>query len=290
MSNLPFLPYGWGDLPARGSVPLTALILTRDEEANIDRCLASLAWCSQLLVVDSGSTDRTTSLAIGAGADVVTNPWNGYGAQRQWALGCSYVANDWVWFVDADEWASADLAAEIAHVVAEGRHEAYEHRLRLVFLGRWIAHCGWYPNSWVVRLGRREALSFDTAADVGERAVVAGTVSRLENDIVDEDLKGLRSWLHKHVNYASMEAHRRGLRRQGTYRLASEVHRPRSRTFLKEVIFPRVPLRPLALFVYMYLLREGFRDGRQGLAFCLLHAWHEFTIGQLRREGRSTSG
>lgn len=283
MSDLPFGPHRTGDNPVPHSVPVTAVVLAFNEEVNIGRCVTSLSWCSQVLVVDSGSTDNTVRIALANGAEVVSQPWLGYGGQRQWALQSRDVHNDWVYFVDADEWVSSGLAAEIAAAIRDGRHDAYEHRLRLVFLGRWIAHCGWYPGSWVVRLGRRAAMTFDTGAQVGERAVVRGTVGRLTKDIVDEDHKELRAWLHKHVDYAALEAQRRtgpavrAVDQRGSYR-------PRTRALLKEVVYPRVPLRPVALFTYMYIARQGYRDGRQGLVFCALHAWHEFLVGQLARE------
>lgn len=285
MNDLPFSPHRGDDLPPPRSVPVTAVVLAFNEAMNIERCITSLSWCNQVVVVDSGSTDGTARVALGSNAEVVSQPWLGYGGQRQWALRSSYVRNDWVYFVDADEWVSSGLAVEVATAIEDGRHDAYEHRLRLVFLGRWIAHCGWYPGSWVVRIGRRDAMSFDAAAQIGERAVVRGTVGRLTKDIVDEDLKGLRAWLHKHVDYAALEAQRRSALAVKTGKQRGG-HRTRTRALLKDVVYPRVPFRPIALFAYMYVLRQGYRDGRQGLVFCALHAWHEFVVGQLAREAK----
>ena len=111
--------------------------------------------------------------------------------------------------MDADEWVSPQLAAEIAAQLAAPACAAFTQRLRLVFQGTWIRHCGWYRGSWMVRLVDRRYTKFDGSL-VGERVCVDGPVRRLANDIVDEDRKGLAAWLHKHVRYAQLEAQRRG--------------------------------------------------------------------------------
>lgn len=273
---------------------MTAVVLTRDEELNIVRCLRSLQWCSQIVVVDSGSKDRTVALAERHGALVVHQPWLGFAAQRELALRLGAIEHDWVYFVDADEWVSAALAREVQAVVRSDEHVAYRHRLRLVFQGRWIRHCGWYDGSWVIRLVRPSATSFADAETVGERAFVRGAVGSLQHDIVDEDLKGLAAWLRKHVSYAEVEAQRRRTRdasmlaRFAGWRSGDRAGRSPARSLAKDVIFPGLPARPLLLFIYMYVLRGGWRDGRAGLSFCLLHAWHELVVGELMRSGRRT--
>ncbi len=208
MTRLGLRPYGAGDDPAPRSVPVSVAVLTCDEEPNIRRCLASVAWADQVVVVDSGSTDDTVRIARSLGAEVVEQPWLGYSAQREFALRLPFLRHEWVYFVDADEWVSPQLAAEIAALLRAPSCAAFAHRLRLVFQGTWIRHCGWYPGSWVVRLVDRRSTKYDGSL-VGERACVDGPVHRLRNDIVDEDHKGLAAWLHKHVRYAELEAARR---------------------------------------------------------------------------------
>jgi glycosyltransferase involved in cell wall biosynthesis len=289
VTRLGLRPYRAGDDPEPGSVPLTVVVLTRDEEVNIARCLASVAWADQVVVVDSGSGDETLPIARSRGAVVVEQPWLGFSGQREFALRLPEVRNDWVYFVDADEWVSPGLAAEIAARLGTAECAAFTHRLRLVFLGTWIRHCGWYSGSWVVRLVDRRHAKYDGSL-VGERAQVDGPVGRLANDIVDEDRKGLASWLHKHVRYAELEQRRRGrplpLReRLSRFRLRDKTDtRPLSRVILKDLVFPSVPGRPLALFLYMYLVRLGFLDGRAGLRFCFFHAWYQATVDGLRAE------
>lgn len=290
---LPFVPYraGRDDAPERGSVAVTAIVLTHNEEANIARCLESLAWCSQVLVVDSGSQDATVQLAKSAGARVLFNPWPGFAAQRQWALDHPDIRHDWVYFVDADEWVSAALAREISSAINTPGISAFEHRLRLIFLGRWIRHCGWYTNSWRANLLRRGQADFKTSPAFGERPAVYGPVLRLRHDIVDEDRKGIASWLQKHVEYAQLEAERRGGSSPFRKRVWKVVRgggivRSRARAIAKDVIYPTIPAKPLVLFSYMYIVRRGFCDGWQGFTFCCLHAWHEAVIGLVQHERR----
>jgi glycosyltransferase involved in cell wall biosynthesis len=289
MNGLDLRPYRSGDAPAAGTVPVSVIVLTRDESVNIDRCLGSLGWARQRVVLDCGSTDDTVARAKAAGAEVVVEPWRGYGGQREFALRLPLLRHDWVYFVDADEWVSPPLAGELGRVAAAPAHDAYAQRFRLIFQGRWIRHCGWYGGAWVTRLMRRSAARFD--ADLfGERVQVRGSVGRLRHDLVDEDGKGLAAWLRKHVGYAELEAVRRG----GRSRLAarwrafrvSRAHdtRPLSRAVAKDLLLPVVPARPLVLFCYMYLLRLGFLDGPAGLRFCLYHAWFQLTVEALRSE------
>jgi glycosyltransferase involved in cell wall biosynthesis len=284
VTKLRLAPYADGDEPAPRSVPVTVVVLTKNEEANIGRCLASVAWAAQVIVVDSGSADATVDLARAAGAEVIRQDWLGFAGQRDFAVRHPAVRHDWVYFVDADEWISAPLAGEIAARLAAPSCAAYTHRLRLVFQGRWIRHCGWYAGSWVVRLVDRRHVSYGGRL-VGERAQVDGPVGRLRHDIVDEDRKGLASWLHKHVDYASLEAAQRGRPRPLRERLAAVRSRtdtrPWVRAVMKDIALPSVPARPLAIFAYMYLVRAGFLDGLTGLRFCFYHAWYESCVTAL---------
>jgi len=278
-------PYSAGDDPAPGSVPVTVVILTKNEEANVGRCLSSVAWAGQVVVVDSGSTDATLAIAGGRDAEIIEQPWLGYAAQREFAMRHHAVRHDWVYFVDADEWVSAPLAGEVAQVLSVPAGAAYAQRFRVVFEGRWIRHCGWYGGSWIVRLMDRRRARFDSSL-VGERASVDGPVGRLRHDLVDDDRKGLAAWLHKHIDYAAMEAHQRGRPLPTAERLRRLRSRPNSRpiirAILKDLVFPVVPAKPVALFAYMYLARFGFLDGLPGLRFCFYHAWYESCVAALR--------
>jgi glycosyltransferase involved in cell wall biosynthesis len=295
VTRLGLRPYHAGDDPPPRSVPVTVAVLTRDEEVNVARCLASVAWARQVVVIDSGSADETVPIARRLGADVIHQEWLGFSAQRELALRLPEVRHDWVYFVDADEWASPQLAAEIAARLESAGCAAFTHRLRLVFMNTWIRHCGWYTGSWVVRLVDRRHAKFDGSL-VGERAQVDGPVGRLVHDIVDEDRKGLASWLRKHVGYAELEHQRRGAPapfRDRVRRFRNRDRgdtRPLTRVILKDLVFPFVPGRPLALFLYMYVIRLGLLDGRAGLRFCFFHAWYQAMVDALRAEAARPAG
>lgn len=283
MTRLGLRAYRAGDSPTLGSVPVSVIVLTRNEAPNIARCLASVAWADQVVVVDSGSTDDTVPIARRHGALVVEQPWLGFARQREFALRASSIAHDWVYFVDADEWVSPELAQEIEMVLHAPNCAAFSQRLRLMFERAWIRHCGWYGGSWVVRLMDRRYAHFNRAT-IGERSQVGGRIRRLTNDIVDDDQKGTASWLRKHVRYAELEAARRS-RPTGVVQGIRAVlatrgtdSRPMTRALLKEVVFPALPAKPAALFVYMYVLRLGVLDGRAGLRFCFFHAWFEVAV------------
>lgn len=296
MTRLGLRPYRLGDQPALGSVPVSIVVLTLDEGPNIRRCLASVAWADQVVVVDSGSADGSVPIARELGAEVVEQPWLGFSAQREFALRHQVLRHDWVYFVDADEWVPPELACEIAERLRAPSCSAFAHRFRLVFQGSWIRHCGWYGGSWLVRLVDRRYAKFDGSL-VGERISVDGPIDRLVHDIVDEDRKGLAAWLHKHVQYAQLEAERRGQatplpQRLRLLRLRGDS-RPLARAVLKDVIFPSVPAKPAALFFYMYVIRLGMLDGPAGLRFCFYHAWYEASVGAMKADtdlGNKTSG
>jgi glycosyltransferase involved in cell wall biosynthesis len=292
MTRLGLQPYQAGDDPPPGSVPVSVVVLTLNEEPNIRRCLASVAWADQIVVLDSGSADRTIPLARSLGAEVVEQPWLGFSAQRDYALQLPLLRHDWVYFVDADEWISPQLAAEIAVGLDDPQCAGFSHRLRLVFMGTWIRHSGWYSGSWWVQLVDRRYAKYDGNL-VGERPRVDGTVRRLDNDIVDEDRKGLAAWLHKHVRYAELENERRvgavsavSLRKRLQMLREDGSGRPFARSILKELVFPSIPAKPAALFLYMYIARLGFLDGMAGLRFCFYHVWFEMSVASLEAEAR----
>lgn len=284
------VPYDGAVAGARSprTVPVTAIVLTLNEAACIGRCLRSLGWCEQVVVVDCGSTDGTRTIAEELGAVVIEHGWTGFSNQRNFALSHPVVAHDWVYMIDADEFASPAAADEIARVVEDDSSgaAAYEQRTRLVFLGRWIKHCGWYSQSWRVKLMRRSRARFDQSL-TGERPIVDGRVGRLEADLVDDDRKGVRSWLEKHVGYADLAATAEVARRRSDelqpMRPPDGLAIPRRRWIASRVIFRRLPARPLFKFIYMYVLAGGFLDGWPGFAFSALHASHVLNIDILTR-------
>ncbi|HWN49770.1 MAG TPA: glycosyltransferase family 2 protein, partial [Xanthobacteraceae bacterium] len=154
---------------------LSAIIITRNEAANVAACLQSVAFCNECIVVDSGSNDDTVKIAVAAGATVVTRAWAGFGTQKNFAL--SLARGDWVLSIDADERVSAPLAAEIVSTIGSASADGYEIARLSTFLGRPMRHSGWFPD-YVLRLFRREKARF-TDDLVHERVICKGPIGRL---------------------------------------------------------------------------------------------------------------
>jgi glycosyltransferase involved in cell wall biosynthesis len=272
------------------SVPVSALVPTLDEELNLPECLASLAWADEVFVVDSFSGDRTVEIARTHGAHLVQHAFESYSRQKNWALDHLPFRNEWVLIVDADERVTPELRNEIEATLPQTTVDGFYLNRRFMFLGRWIRHAGWYP-SWNLRLFRHRLGRYDDR-DVHEHIVLNGQPGYLRHDLLHQDRRGLEAFVARHNRYSTLEAIARCKAEQDApdrarlpvTLLASPVQRKR---FIRERIWPRVPARPLALFVYMYVLRRGFLDGYPGLALSLFHAYQEFIVGLKLDELRS---
>jgi glycosyltransferase involved in cell wall biosynthesis len=231
---------------------ISAVVITRNEEHNIRRCLDSLAWADEIIVIDSGSTDRTIEIAHSCGASVYSFEWKGYGpAKRE---GVARATGDWVLSVDADEEVPVGLRDEIRAAIGDDDGiSGYLMPRQTLFLGRWLKHSGWYPDC-VLRLFRREKGDFSDAT-VHERAHVDGPVGRLRHDLLHYSYPSLESYFDKFNRYTSMAA------------LAA--YRDGRRAGLTQIL-----IHPPACFVKQYVVKLGFLDGLQGLLVCALSAGH----------------
>jgi glycosyltransferase involved in cell wall biosynthesis len=232
------------------------ITLTRNEERNIVECLESVAWAREIIVLDSGSTDRTVELARRFTPDVTVLPWRGYGAARNEGLSRSH--SGWILWLDADERVTMELAAEIRTILEKDDPAVagYEIARRAYFCGKWIRHCGWYPSR-VVRLFRRDLARFSETR-VHERIVIEGPVSRTRHDLIHYTDPDLNHYFSKFNTYTSLAA-----------RDMSEAGRSFS---VGDLIF-----RPLFQFFKMYVLRLGFLDGIHGFVLCVASSAYVFT-------------
>ena len=272
------------------SARVSVLVPTLNEEQNLPDCLQSVTWADEVFVVDSFSEDRKLEIALAQGAHVVQHTFESYSRQKNWALDNLPFRNDWVLIVDADERVTPELRCEIERVVGSPECDGYYVNRRFIFLGTWIRHAGWYP-SWNLRLFRHGVGRYDDR-EVHEHVVLDGRVGYLHSDLLHLDRRGLEAYIARHNRYSSLEASARLKAERGApdrarlpiSLLASPVQRKR---YLRERIWPNVPAKAVALFVYMYVLRRGFLDGRAGLALCAFHAFQEFMVGlklaELRR-------
>src|SRR2546423_420572 len=195
------------------TVPLTFLVLTFNEEGNLAACLGSVAgWADEILVIDSGSTDRTLEIARQYGAKVVSHPFTSHAEQWNWALSSVPIANEWVLALDADQRVTAELREEIGNVLG-GEDAApiglggYYVRRRQIFRGRWIKHGGYYPK-YLLKLFRRDAVWVDEDDRVDHHFRVRGKTVKLGYDIIEDNRNELQihSWGENPNSYAFLQA------------------------------------------------------------------------------------
>lgn len=266
---------------------ISVLILTLDEELNLHRCLESLKWCKDVVILDSGSSDATQTIATDWGARVVERPFDNYAAQRNFGLKEIIYQNPWVLMVDADEEVSTDLADEMNHVIAgcDEKTTLFRMRRKDYFFGKWIKRSSGYPT-WFGRLVRPDQVRVER--EINEAFVTEGQIGLLQDHLNHYPFnKGFAAWIEKHNRYSTMEAKlimRGGLSAVSIADLLSRDATLRRRG-LKSIVY-RLPFRPLWMFSALYMVRGGFLDGRGGLVFCLLRAYYEFMINCKIREMR----
>lgn len=259
---------------------ISILVLTLDEERNLPACLESVAWSDDIVVLDSFSNDATCDIARAAGARVVQRRLENWAAHQNWAVENIPFKNPWVYYTDADEVVTAELREEMLAIAADPHAPAVAYRVRFKnqFMGRWIRRSSLYPT-WVLRFFRPEKVRWERL--VNPVAVVDGPEGRLQGHFLHYSFnKGMAAWFDKHNKYSTQEAAEAIKSVQsGGLRLADVLSSDpvRRRRAFKELSW-RMPLRPLLRFLYMYVLRLGFLDGRAGFTYCRLIAIYEYMI------------
>ena len=267
---------------------IAGVVLTLNEEQDLSRALRSLDWCDELLVVDSGSCDRTSDVADQCGARFVQhiqNPPFLITHQRNWALDFSGLQSDWVLFLDADEEVGPDLAASLRScITSSDPFDAYELTPRYWFLGQWLKRTQGYPN-WHPRLVKRGHVYFH--GGVWESFSPGSRVGRLIQPYEHYAFsKGFDDWLDRHRRYASWDAKQIvDYLRSGPNISLITQRRSNLRLLMSRFWF----LRPLFRFTQKYILQLGFLEGWQAFIFSLMMSFYDFmtvvkVIELLRRE------
>jgi glycosyltransferase involved in cell wall biosynthesis len=238
-----------------GKIGLSVAIITRNEEENIAACLKSVAFAAQIVVVDSGSTDRTRAVAAEYGGEIHVEPWKGFGHQKQVAL--DYCRNSWILVLDADERVTEPAAEEITRIVSDQRISAagYSFPRKNIFQGRWIRHAGWWPDR-VTRLFRKDAGRM-TPETVHESVAVSGRVEPLSCPLEHFTESRPSGILNKIDLYSTLGAEK-SFKEGKTASVSSAV------------------ARAAFAFINNYLLRLGFLDGHQGLTLAAANAVNKF--------------
>lgn len=231
---------------------ISAVVICRNEENVIARCLESLTWADEIIVVDSDSTDQTLPVAKKFTSRIFTHPWQGFGPQKQFAVEQAH--SDWILVVDADEVVTKELAAEIRLVcTGDTLYQGYRIKRKSNFLGRWVLHGGWYPD-FVLRLFRTGKGRF-TRARVHESLWVDGSVGTLDGELLHYTDPVLTHYLAKLDRYTGLSAQE-----------LFEQHYPFR---IWDLL-----VRPPAVFFKMYVWRAGFLDGIEGFLLALCSAIH----------------
>lgn len=227
-------------------LPISLVVVTLNEEANIERCLRSVPFAAEVVVVDSFSTDQTRELAQKLGARVLQEKWRGYGPQKAFAV--SQAQNDWILSLDADEALSPELQQEIVEKFASLQPDTgYELPRRSFHLGRWIGHGGWYPDAQLRLFNRQQSNWSD---DVLHEKVQVKHKVRLKNDLLHWVFEDLSDQVLTNNKYSTLGA--------------QNLVRAGKRFSLFKLIF-----KPWTKFVECYFLKQGFRDGIPGFVIAV---------------------
>lgn len=261
---------------SQDSKPLIdVLILAHNEALNLPHSLESVVgWCTNVFVVDSGSTDGSQQLARSLGAQVYEHAWEGYAKQRNWALDNLPMTSPWVLVLDADESITEKLREQILAVVSKPPTDIKENAFfinRLTwFAGKPIRHCGYFPN-WNLRLFKRGMGHYEDR-QVHEHLIVPTPIGYINKEIMHHnDRRGLEHYTAKHNRYSTLEANSLFMEIMGIRSVDPDQNLPPEalrRRWLKRNFLPYMPFPWIWRFLYMYVFRLGFLDGRNGIAFC----------------------
>jgi len=237
-----------------GPVAVSVIVITFNEEENIEACLDSVKWAGEIIVVDSLSTDSTVEIAKRFTEKVYSTEWQGYGGAK--AYGLERATHEWVLWLDADERVTPALADELAGILTRPSPEAgWEVARRAYFIGTWIRHCGWYPG-YVVRLFRKGAARF-SQPHVHERVELTGGTGRLTNDLLHYTDETIFHYLAKFDRYTTLAA-------------KDLLERRRTTSWYDLLV------RPPFMFVKMFVFKRGFLDGMHGFVLSLLSSAYVF--------------
>lgn len=273
------------------TLPISAIILTYNEERNLPECLHSLhGWIDEVLIVDSGSTDRTQDIARSFGVQIVEHPFETHAKQWAWALEQLSLRHEWIIGLDADQRVTPELRNELCTLFNDQPErltniEGIYIKRRQIFRGAWIRHGGYYPK-YLLKLFRRGSVFVDTQDLMDHHFYVSGRSIKLQHDIREDNQKeqSIVFWIEKHNRYAILHAREELKRRcaQHTWPLhAALLGSPDQQVIWLKQRWDRLPLyvRPFLYFFLRYFILLGFLDGKQGFIFHFLQGfWYRLLV------------
>ena len=257
---------------------VSVLIPTKDEERNIADCIKSVLWAGEIFVYDSMSSDRTVEIAESFGVNVVRRSFDNFADHKNWALDNIPFKFNWVLILDADERITPELRGELMRAIEADNIAGYYIPRKNLFLGKWIRHGGWFPD-YQFRLFRRGKARYEKRI-VHEHMVIDGLIGYLKNPLTHDDSKGIERYFDRHNRYSSLESVEafKYLGGKQNNKENQSINLPSRRRVLKEFAYQFVPCRALVKFLWMYIIKRGFLDGRMGFRYCLLHTFYEYQI------------
>lgn len=263
---------------------VSVIILTKNEELDLPGCLESLSWCSDVHVLDSGSTDRTVEVASRLGARTLSNPFRSFGHQRNWAIDNCAVAHDWILFLDADERSTPEFAAALlAATQAASADVAGFYCCWKMMLGeRWLKRSDNFPK-WQFRLFRKGRARFVDVGHGQKEGEVGGRIEYLSEPYLHFAFtRGWEAWEARHRRYAKQEASERGSKQLKWADLFSR-HGSRRNPAIK-LLVGGLPGWPQFRFLYSYVLKGGWLEGKEALVYCRKIMWYEMqTQAEMRK-------
>ena len=273
------------------TIPVSVLILTYNEEKNIKRCLESVYWCNDVVVLDSYSNDSTEDIVREVGVRFLQRNFDDYAGQRNYGIYEIKYKYDWLFMLDADEVFSVELLEEIEHKLNDCDESICLFRLRRkdYFFGRWIKYSSTYSGLWLGRLMRIGSVWVQRS--INEEYQTRGKVELLHSSLLHFPMnKGFHAWLEKHNRYSTMEAELQFNKFFHDWKIGDLINIDPAirRKSLKAIVYS-LPLRPVIVFMGLYFIKGGFLDGRQGLTYCILKTIYEYMIDCKVRELRQRS-
>lgn len=233
-------------------IPVSVVIVTKDEERNIRDALESVREFEEVVVVDAFSADSTVEICKRYTPRVFQQEWAGYAKQKQAAV--DLATKEWVLILDADERVTPELKRELAGKIGEGIRDGFYLPRKNFFLGKWIRHSGWWPD-YTLRLFRKE-VSHVEYREVHEKVVVKGSVGYLEEPMEHYTYRTIAEYLRKMEQYSTLSA--------------NELCMKKTTPLLS------IMVNPVLVFIKMFLLRQGFRDGMHGFILAGLYSVYTF--------------
>jgi len=265
----------------------STVILTRNEEADIQACIDSLGQCDDIHVLDSGSTDRTVHLALAAGAQVIVNPFESFGQQRNWALDNLPIKHEWILFLDADERMTPNFSSNLSICLESATSEfaGFFCCWKLILEDTWLRRSDNFPK-WQMRVCRMGRIRFTDFGHGQKEDQAQGKLGYIREPYLHYGFsKGWTHWLDRHNRYATAEAKER-LVSQVPFKQIFSRNGSKRNPALK-VWLTRLPGWPVLRFVYSYILRMGILEGVPGYIYCKNMAYFEFLIKIKMREMRN---